>query len=197
LTYLALLRHLAKKYECAVHAYCLMTNHVHLLITPGDTLGCALLIRDLGRSYVPYFNRRHDRTGTLWEGRFRACLVESPRYVLACHRYIELNPVRAGMVDHPAGYRWSSHAGNSGARVDVLLSPHGDFLGLGDDEADRRAAYRALFERPLEALLLNVIREATHGGLPLASEDFKAGVLAPAGARVTRGKPGPRVCEPV
>lgn len=106
LTYLAHLRYLAGKYGCDVHAYCLMTNHVHLLLTPSDTAGCGLLMRDLGRSYVPYFNRRYGRTGTLWQGRFRSCLVESARYVLACHCYIELNPVRAGMVSDARAFPW-------------------------------------------------------------------------------------------
>jgi putative transposase len=196
LTYLALLRHLGRKYQCAVHAYCLMTNHVHLLVSPFDAGGCGLLMRDLGRCYVPYFNRSHERTGTLWEGRFRACLVESARYVLACYRYIELNPVRAGMVNSPDEHKWSSHAGNGGIRTDPLLTPHGDYLALGLEEQTRRVAYLDLFQQRLESGVLSAIREATHGGLPLASDGFKAAVLAPAGARIVCGKPGPRICEP-
>jgi putative transposase len=101
LVYLAHLRQLAEKYECAVHAYCLMTNHVHLLLTPGTAGACIGLMRELGQRYVQYFNRRNERSGTLWEGRFRSCIAESARYVLACYRYIESNPARAGMVDHP------------------------------------------------------------------------------------------------
>src|SRR5215213_4820587 len=101
LCYLTYLRKLSPKHGCVVHAYCLMTNHVHLLLTPDSPEACTNLIRDLGRHYVPYFNRRHGRTGTLWEGRYRSCVVESGDYVLACYRYIEMNPVRAGMVAHP------------------------------------------------------------------------------------------------
>lgn len=116
--------------QCELHAYCLMTNHVHLLLTPQDSEACSLLMRDLGRSYVQYFNRRHDRTGTLWEGRFRSCIVESAGYVLACYRYVELNPVRAGMVNHPSSYAWSSHAVNAGMRADPAVLPHCEFTAL-------------------------------------------------------------------
>jgi REP-associated tyrosine transposase len=196
LTYVAHLRYLSRKYECEVHAYCLMTNHVHLLLTASDADGCGLLMRDLGRSYVPYFNRRHGRTGTLWEGRFRSCLVESARYVLACYRYIELNPVRAGMTGDPRAYLWSSHAGNSGMRGDPLLQPHAEYLALGQQDATRHAAYQGLFDQALEPPLLRSIREAANGGYPLASDAFKSSVLAPAGSRMERGKPGPRVESP-
>lgn len=196
LTYLACLRHLSAKYECDVHAYCLMTNHVHLLLTPADADRCGLLMRDLGRSYVPYFNRRYGRSGTLWEGRFRSCLAESARYVLACYRYIELNPVRAGMASAAGAYRWSSHGGNSGARKDPLLKPHAEFLGLGNQETVRSAAYLGLFRQTLEPCVLRSIREATHGGYPLVSDKFKSAVLKPAGCRIERRKPGPRVEAP-
>lgn len=107
LVYLSQLRQYAAEHGCAVHAYCLMTNHVHILVTPAREGSCTAMMRDLGRRYVPYFNARHERTGTLWEGRFRSCLVQSAHYVLACYRYIELNPVRADMVNHPAAYFWS------------------------------------------------------------------------------------------
>src|SRR2546428_2248197 len=139
LVYLAHLRQLSEKYECAVHAYCLMTNHVHLLLTPGAAGACTGLMRDLGQRYVQYFNRRHDRTGTLWEGRFHSCVVESAHYVLGCYRYIELNPVRAAMVDHPTGYLWSSYAVNSGMRSDPLVSPHPEFVALSADAKSRHA----------------------------------------------------------
>jgi putative transposase len=196
LTYLAHLRHLSGKYECEVHAYCLMTNHVHLLLTPSHADACALLMRDLGRSYVPYFNRRHDRTGTLWEGRFRSCLVESARYVLACYRYIELNPVRAGMTAGPGTYPWSSHSANTAIAADALVKPHCEFLALGIEHQSRCAAYRQLFEHSFETSLLRTIRDATNSGYPLASDAFKSNVLAPAGSRTERGKPGPRVEVP-
>jgi putative transposase len=196
LTYLAHLRYLSGKYECEVHAYCLMTNHVHLLLTPADAYACTLLMRDLGRCYVPYFNRRHGRTGTLWEGRFRSCLAESARYVLACYRYIELNPVRAGMTADPATYLWSSHRANTGIVLDPFVKLHGEFLALGNEEHSRCAAYRRLFQESFEPSLLRSIREATNGGYPLASDAFKSVMIAPAGWRTERGKPGPRVEAP-
>jgi putative transposase len=190
LMYLAHLRQLAKKYECAVHAYCLMTNHVHLLLTPQSAGGCTGLMRDLGQRYVRYFNRRYDRSGTLWEGRFRSCLAESALYVLGCYRYVELNPVRARMVDHPSGYLWSSYAVNSGMRSDPLVSMHPEYVALAADPSTRHAAYRGLFEQRLEPGLQKAIRDATNGGYPLASEAFKATVLAPRGWRTEPGQVG-------
>ena len=191
LVYLSNLRQLSAKHGCEVHAYCLMTNHVHLLLTPGEAGSCTALMRDLGRRYVPYFNWRHERTGTLWEGRFRACLVESARYTLACYRYIELNPVRAGMVNHPDAYLWSSYAVNTGARSDVFVSPHPELLALSANVASRQAAYRALFEEPIGEPLLQAIRDAANGGHPLASDGFKNS-LVPLGWKIGPGKPGPR-----
>ena len=192
LMYLAHLRQLAEKYDCLVHAYCLMTNHVHLLVTPSTPGACTALMRDLGQRYVQYFNRRHQRTGTLWEGRFRSCVVESTRYVLGCYRYIESNPVRAGMVDHPVGYLWSSYAVNSGMRVDPLLSPHVEFAALGTDSERRHGAYRALLEHHLDSSMLHAIREATSGDYPLGSDAFKASAIAPLGRRTERSKAGRR-----
>src|SRR3989440_5617612 len=113
LAYLSYLRFFARRYQCSIHAYCLMTNHVHLLLTPHAADACALLMKYLSQCYVQRVNKRTGRSGTLWEGRFRSCLVASEHYVLACYRYIELNPVRAGMVSHPADYPWSSYAANS------------------------------------------------------------------------------------
>jgi putative transposase len=191
LTYLSTLRQLSVKHECMVHAYCLMTNHVHLLLTPSRAEACGLLMRDLGRSYVLYFNRRHDRSGTLWEGRFRSCIAESSRYVMACYRYIELNPVRAGMVGDPGDYAWSSHAANVGLRPDPMLAPHCEYLALAN-VASPQAAYRGLFEQSLDERMVRAIREATNGGYPLASDAFIASRLAPLGLRTQRGRPGPR-----
>lgn len=192
LVYLSQLRHLSRRYQCELHAYCLMTNHVHLLLTPEEPEGCSALMRDLGRAYVRYFNRRHDRSGTLWEGRFRSCLVESAQYVLACYRYIELNPVRAGMVSQPGAYAWSSHAVNAGLRADPTLLPHCEFTALASDPAVRHASYLSLFEQPFAEAMLKSIREATEGGYPLASDAFKSTLSVPPGCRMERGRPGPR-----
>lgn len=187
LVYLGELRRLSLHYECDLHAYCLMTNHVHLLVTPGLEAGCSLLMRDLGRTYVRYFNDRYGRTGTLWEGRFRSCLVESATYVLACYRYVELNPVRAGMVVDPIEYPWSSHAVNTGTRHDPSVQQHAEFAALASDPCP---AYRTLAAEPLEDKLLRSIRKATNGGYPLVSESFKTKVISPLGLRAGPAKRG-------
>jgi putative transposase len=192
LVYLSNFQELAERHECAVHAYCLMTNHVHLLLTPPAAGVCAALMRDLGRRFVQYFNRRYERSGTLWEGRFRSCLAQSARYVMACYRYIESNPVRAGMVEHAMAYPWSSHAVNSGIRNHLLITPHAEYLALSVGDESRHAAYRGLFAHQQESSMVAAIRDATNGGYPLASDAFKASVLTPLGARTARGKPGPK-----
>jgi putative transposase len=190
LMYLSHLLKLSEKYDCAIHAYCLMTNHVHVLLTPQAADACTGLMRDLGQRYVQYFNRCHERTGTLWEGRFRSCIAESALYVLGCYRYIELNPVRAGLVDHPSSYLWSSYAVNTGVRSDPLISGHAEYLALATEAHLREAAYRGLFDQRLEPGLQKAIRDATNGGYPLASEGFKRNVLAPNGFRIEPGQAG-------
>ncbi len=187
LVYLGHLRRLCALYQCEMHAYCLMTNHVHLLLTPNAATACGQLMRDLGRCYVRYFNDRHKRSGTLWEGRFRSCIVESAAYVLACYRYIELNPVRAGMVADPLAFPWSSHTHNAGVRTDPLIGPHAEFSALAERPY---AVYRALVGQPLGDAVLRSIREATEGGYPLVSESFKQRVMLPLGLRTEPGKPG-------
>lgn len=190
LLYLLHLRELSSRAGCAVHAYCLMTNHVHVLLTPRDADGCTVLMRDLGQRYVQYFNRRYRRTGTLWEGRYRSCLVESAQYVLACYRYIELNPVRAGLASNPRDYPWSSHGANVGNRQDPLVSPHSEYLALGSDPATQRTAYVRLFEDELETTFLSSIRDATKSGFPLVTDSFKSGLAARLGRRLEPGRPG-------
>jgi len=190
LLYLLHLHELTRKFACEVHAYCLMPNHVHLLITPSFDDSCMSLMRELGQRYVQYYNRRHGRTGTLWEGRYRSSLVESARYVLACYRYIELNPVRAVLAERPERYEWSSHRGNVGRHSDSLLSPHVEFLALGSGDA-----YLGLFDQALDAELLREIRESTNAGYPLGSDAFKTAVVAPTGHKLAPDKPGRRARE--
>ena len=168
-----------------------MTNHIHLLVTPPDDVAGSDMMYEVGRRYVPYFNRRHGRTGTLWEGRFRSCLVESREYVLNCYRYIERNPVRAGMVQDASAFPWSSHAGNTGCREDPLLLEHAEFTALAENSLERRRAYRE-FSAPTDTVeFLAAIRDATNTGVPLVSDSLKQR-LASKGVRVERGKPGPR-----
>ncbi len=182
LIYLAQLGDLSRHHGCDVHAYCLMGNHVHLLVTPLRPDSCGLLMKNLGQRYVQYVNRTYGRTGCLWEGRFRSCLAQSERYVLACYRYIELNPVRAAIVDDPGKYQWSSYRANAEGRSDPILTPHQEFLALAHDEAARRRAYRGMFDDALSAELLSEIRAATNGSNALGSDAFK-GLLARAAAR--------------
>lgn len=186
LVYLSILRDLARLRQCAIHAYCLMTNHVHMLITPPSAEACSLLMRDLLRCYAAYFNRRYARTGSLWERPFKSCLVDSSEYVLACYRYIELNPVRAGMVVEPAAHPWSSHAGNSGARVDPMLTPHVEY------EAMSVSAYKTMLCTSDDARFLRTMRESTEAGYPLVGEPLRKKLEA-AGIRFEPGRPGPRV----
>jgi len=188
--YLAHLQELAAKFECAVHAYCLMTNHVHLLLTPKNVDGCALLMKNLGQRYVQYVNRTYRRSGTLWEGRFRSCLAQSERYVLACYRYIELNPRRAGMVSHPRQYPWSSYRVNAEDKSSDLIAPHHQYLRLGSNPPARRQAYKALFRDALDEPIVNEIRAATNGGFVLGAARFQEEIARSLGRRVTLGKPG-------
>jgi putative transposase len=192
LAYLALLREFLAATGCTLHTYCLMTNHVHLLVTPTDERGPSMLMYKVGQHYVPYFNRRYERTGTLWEGRFKSWLVDSSRYVLACHRYVELNPVRARMVARPGAYTWSSYDGNSGKLENPLLAPHVEFTALGLEAASRCAADVGLFETEgaNDAVLFKAIREAPHGGYPLVGEGLKARLKKQARRTLEPGKPG-------
>ncbi len=170
--YLKLLKQSCEKHECQLHAYVLMSNHVHLLLTPGIEDGVSLLFRDLGRDYVRQFNNRYERTGTLWEGRFKSSLVESDRYLLACYRYIELNPVRAQMVSEPSDYRWSSFRANGLGHADRLLTPHRTWLALGSDDRKRRLSYLSLFDTRISNDLLYSIRTRLLKGQPTGSEAF-------------------------
>ncbi len=179
----------AAKHAVAVHAYVLMSNHVHLLATPAHDGGIGRLMQSVGVRYVHWFNRRYGRTGTLWEGRYRASVIEADRYLLACHRYIELNPVRAGLVTQPDAYRWSSHRANAGGAPDALLEEHAVYLALGDTPARRRAAYRELFQQPVAWLALARIRHCTEQGWALGDGGFLDRVST-LGAR--RAEPLPR-----
>jgi putative transposase len=175
---------LARDECCAVHAYCLMTNHVHLLLTPEREECCARLFKRLGLLHTQYTNRRYRRSGTLWEGRFRSCLVQSDFYLLACHRYIELNPVRAGMVAHPGEYPWSSYRSNAEGVPDPRIRPHAEYLRLGRDQ------YRSLFGSHVDPDLERQIRSTTNGGYALGDEVFKRRMADLLGRRVSKGVPG-------
>jgi REP-associated tyrosine transposase len=164
----------SQRYECAIHAYVLMPNHVHLLITAEDARGPSRMMQAVGRRFVRYVNTRYSRTGTLWEGRFWSSVVSSERYFMACSRYVELNPVRAGMVDVPDEYRWSSYRHNALGAADRLITPFALYEELGARAADREAAYRALFDDPLTQETLDTIRHATKTKGIVGDDEFRS-----------------------
>ena len=151
----------SEKHLIAIHAWVFMTNHVHLLVTPKTETGVSQLMQYLGRYYVQYFNREYRRSCTLWEGRYKSCLVQEAQYLLQCYRYIELNPVRANMVSHPAEYTWSSYAINAQGKESSLQTPHTLYLALGKTAKQRQTAYQGLFTAHLDKETETNIRKAT------------------------------------
>lgn len=188
--YLNNLQEQAFKHGCEIHAYVLMTNHVHLLLTPSKGDSAALLMKNLGQRYVQYINRTYRRSGTLWEGRFRSCLTQTEDYVLACYRYIELNPVRANMVSHPREYPWSSYKANAEGKKSDLLTPHEQYLRLDSQDIDRRKTYRALFKAHIDQPIDNEIRSATNGNYALGNARFQEQIEHALGRRVIKGRAG-------
>ena len=176
--------------ECTIHAYVLMTNHVHLLLTPQSAGSAGVLMKRLGQRYVQYINRTYRRSGTLWEGRYRSCMTQEEENVLGCYRYIELNPVRAGIVEHPAEYRWSSYRINAQGESSSLIRPHDTYLALGIDQETRTTHYRELFRYQLGLGLIDEIRTSTNGNYVLGSPMFQEQVADMLGRRVTPGQSG-------
>lgn len=189
-TMLALLTENARKFAVAVHAYVLMDNHFHLLATPATTEALPLMMQAVGRSYVRYFNNRHGRSGTLWEGRYRSTLIEIERYLLACMVYIDLNPVRAGMVAQAADWRWSSHAHSLGLRADALITPHALYWALGNTPFAREAAYGELVQAGISANQQSALTNATLRGWALGEDDFVAALQKKLARRVSKSKAG-------
>lgn len=172
--YLEKLTDAAEKHNCHIHAYVLMTNHVHLLMTPQTEHGIGKMMQMIGRYYVQYFNNKYKRTGTLWEGRYKATLIDTEDYLLTCMRYIEQNPVRAkGMVSHPSDYLWSSYPFNALGQKDALIAPHLEYKRLGKTEKERQLAYQHLFRARIPEITLNAIRDATNKAWVLGSSRFK------------------------
>ena len=188
--YLFHLGRLLTKAGCALHAHCLMTNHVHLLLTPNAPDSCGALMKGIGQLHTQYMNRRYGRTGSLWEGRFRSCLVQAEDYLLACYRYIEMNPVRANLVSHPMEYPWSSYLTNAEGKDSALVTPHEEYARLG------RNRYKELVAEVLDSRLIDAIRAATNGNFALGDASFRQRVSIASGRRASRGSPGrPRVYE--
>lgn len=184
----------ARRYGCAVHAYVLMTNHVHLLVTPAKKTSLPRMMQLLGRHYVQMVNRRYRRSGTLWEGRYRAAPLDSEEHFFACCRYIELNPVRARMVKHPRDYPYSSYRANALGKADALVTLHPLFRRLGRSGEARQAAYRALFRGKLDEDFVDALRAATNGGWALGDERFRRQIEQ---ASRRRAAPLPKGRKPV
>ena len=188
--YLKDLIHAANKYRCRIHAYVLMTNHVHLLTTPMKEYGLSEMMQSLGRRYVYYINKTYQRSGTLWEGRFKSSLIDSDGYLLTCMRYIELNPVRAGMVEAPGDYQWSSYQANTQPVDDGVVQNHPIYTQLGVSDDERREAYRELFRDHIDSDLIHQIREALNHELVLGSSYFKDRIEEITNRQARLGKPG-------
>jgi putative transposase len=182
--YLAWLHEAADAHGLAVHAYVLMDNHVHLLATPEREGALSLALQAVGRRYVRWFNRRHGRSGTLWEGRFRSSLVEAERWLLSCQRHIESNPVRCGLVESAADWPWSSHRHHAGLAADPLVRPHPSVWALGNTPFERESAYRKLFDESVSQTEHDWLRSCWKGGKPTASTDFQKRLEATTGLRL-------------
>jgi len=190
--YLKWLKEAADKYSCRVHAYVLMTNHVHILVTPDDETGVSRMMQYVGRYYVSYINHLYGRTGTLWEGRYKSSLIDSVSYLLACSQYIELNPVRASMVLQPGEYPWSSYAANAGGKYNPIVKTHEIYTALASTENGRQKAYSELFKAHIDDAKISEIRASWQTGTPLGSDSFRAKIEETLGRKVgqpRRGRP--------
>lgn len=189
-TMLGLLAENAQKFAVAIHAYVLMDNHFHLLATPATAEALPLMMQAVGRSYVRYFNQRHGRSGTLWEGRYRSTLIETERYLLACMVYIDLNPVRAGTAAQPGAWPWSSHTHYLGQRIDRLVTPHALYWALGNTPFAREAAYAALVQAGIGSGEQAALTDAALRGWALGNADFVAELQKKSPRRVAKARPG-------
>ncbi|RJG02330.1 transposase [Noviherbaspirillum sedimenti] len=188
--FLKWLREAARQFKVALHAYVLMPNHVHLLVSPADAAGLGKMMQWIGRYYVPYFNHKYQRVGTLWQGRYRTSVIDSERYFMTCSRYIECNPARAGLVVDPARYPWSSYMHHIGVVADPYITEHPLYWSLGNTPFEREAAYKALVEQALTSEEVQALQDAADTGWALGSAQFKAGLERQVQRRVQPGKRG-------
>lgn len=195
-TMLDLLDENARKFSVAIHAYVLMGNHFHLLATPETPNGLPQMMQAVGRTYVRYFNDQQNRTGTLWEGRYKSTLIQTERYLLACMAYIDLNPVRAGMAAQAKDYPWSSHAHYIGLRTDKLATPHALFWALGNTPFAREAAYAELVQAGISTGQQQALTDSALRGWALGSPDFVENLQKKTTRRVSKGAPGRPVSIP-
>jgi len=188
--YLDWLKAATEKEKVNIHAYVLMDNHVHILLSTNEPHNISRVMQHIGRKYVPYFNHKYGKSGTLWEGRFKGSMIESEQYLLCCYRYIELNPVRANMVKRPEEWRWSSYACNAYGEKDKLIKPHEVYLMIHKDKNKRVDYYRGSFKQVLEPSLINDLRSAVQTGTPLGNDRFKEEVEQLLGVKVGYAKRG-------
>lgn len=188
--YLHWLQQGAERYGVIIHAYVLMTNHIHILASPHDKDGITRMMQYVGRHYVPYINHTYGTSGSLWEGRYKASLIDDDEYLLTCMRYIELNPVRAEIVRSPGQYRWSSYRCNGQGKVDKLVTPHSIYKMLGKTHTDCLEAYKALFKAHLEEGVLDTIRSAWQTGTPLGNDYFRQKIEAKLKCKVGQARRG-------
>ena len=179
-----------EEFEVDLHAFVLMTNHVHLLMTPSNAEGISRVMQSVGRRYVRYINTVYGRTGTLWEGRHKASLIDSDAYLMICHKYIELNPVRAKMVKHPSEYYWSSYQANALGKEINGLKPHDLYLRLGRNKEERRLAYQGLFEESVSNEIIEEMRECLCHSYPMGNDKFRQQIEAAHRIKFGQKKPG-------
>jgi len=189
-TLLAMLDEHARKSSVAIHAYVLMSNHFHLLATPETAAGIPQMMQSVGRRYVRYFNQRQERTGTLWEGRYRSTLIQAERYLLACMAYIDLNPVRAGMTETVGEYPWSSYSHYVGRRNDRLISPHPIYWELGNTPFAREAAYAGLVQSGISPAEQAAMTDSVLRGWALGEPDYVADLQRRTSRRVSMAQVG-------
>ena len=184
------LREYSEKFMVEIHTWALMENHYHLLCTPQVEDGLSCMVQALGRQYVRYFNRLNQRTGTLWEGRYRSCLVQPDSYLLEVYRYIELNPVRAALASNPAEFNWSSYQINASGKPSALCKPHTEYLKLGETRVECANNYKLTCESGLDEKRLEEIRKSINKGLAFGDEEFKIEVEELTGRRQRALKSG-------
>ena len=193
--YLQSLKQACQKYQVEVHAYVLMTNHVHLLMTPSDEIGISRVMQWLGRYYVQYINKTYRRTGTLWEGRHKSSLINADQYLLSCYRYIELNPVNANMVEHPGDYQWSSYRWHAYGETDLIITDHPLYQELGISQDARTTNYRTLFSSMLDKKMIHEIAKSAQFSMPLGNQNFKEQIEQTLGRSIGKSRVGrPRKC---
>jgi putative transposase len=190
LIYLDWVLEASERYECEIHAYVLMTNHVHVLVTPKYKNSISLMMQFVGRHYVPYINKNYGTSGSIWEGRYKSNIIHDEAYLLTCMRYIELNPVRANMVNFPEDYRWSSFHANGQGKDSELIRPHALYKSLGGSKYQRLDAYNALFKAHIDDDELGVIRASLQTGTPLGNDYFRERIEAKLKCKVGQARRG-------